>query len=303
MTNLGLAYNVASQKNEPPTHRILHSLPQAQHRLRSIRPSVSEHTMRTTVTILLSWIVVNCYSTNQIEDILYWNNDTLFLYESPLEQISGIKFKLQADEDTIWESSDCWRGYVAKWQIIDNKLYLLNVNDCNSGKNLNYKLEKTLDRQFTNGKMLADWVNKTYWTGKDLVPEQTLYISVYKHEYNLTFEKGDLVNLTEFHFRKCDYDNEDKWTEFILNNLNWEELPETGAKNVNISAYIEPDNEGNISKVTIEHSDDYRYNVEIIKAIRKLPCMTIYFNEGKIWDVGQEIYLTINIENINKYVR
>ncbi len=258
--------------------------------------------MKTIIIILFSWISINCYSTNQIKDILYWNNDTLFLYESPLEQISGIKLKLQANEDTIWESSDCWRGYIAEWQIIDNKLYLLNVNDCNSEKNLNYRIEKILDQQFTNGKILADWVNKSFWTGKDLVPEQTLYISVYKHEYNLTFENGYLVNKREFHFKKCNYDNEEKWTEFILNSLNWEELPETGENDVNLSAYIESDIEGNISKVTIEHSDDYRYNFEIIKSIKKLSCITVYFNEGKIWDVGQSIYLTINKENINKYV-
>ncbi len=259
--------------------------------------------MKTTFIILLSLIVLNSYSTNQVKDILYWNNDTLYLYESPLEQISGITQKFQVDEDTIWESSDCWRGYIAKWQIIDNKLFLVGVYNCNSGKNLSFKIEKILNRQFENGKIPADWVNNYYWCGKNLAPEQTLYISIFEHEYNLTFKNGILINKSEHHFRPCEYNSKEKLTEYILTNLNWEEMPKPGEKNINISVYIEPDSQGNISAVTIEHSDDNRYNIEIKKAIKKLPCMTIYYNEGKIWDVGQSIYLNINQENYNKYVR
>ena len=259
--------------------------------------------MRIILLILLNFIFIKSYSTNQVSDILISNKDTLELYESPLEEILEITTKLQSGENVIEMSSDCWRGYFAEWELIDNKLFLLKVSECNSGKSLNRKIEKILGRKFVNGKIFADWVNKTYWSGKNIVPEQTLYISIFEQEYKMNFKKGELINKSEFNFKPCKYKNNEKWTEFILTNLDWNKLPKLNEKSINISIYIEPNNKGEISDVIIEHSDDNRYNSEIINTIKKSPCMTIYYNQGKVWEVGESINIKINKENFNKYVR
>ena len=259
--------------------------------------------MKIILIILLNFLFLKSYSTNQVSDILISKKDTLELYESPLEEILEITTKLQFGENVIEVSSGCWRGYFAEWELIDNKLFLLNVSECNSGKNLNKKIEKILGRKFINGKIFANWVNKNYWSGKNIVSEQTLYISIFEHEYKMNFNKGELINKSEYNFKPCKYKNKEKWTEFILANLDWNKLPKPNEKSINISVYIEPDNKGEISDVIIKYSDDKRYNSEIINTIKKLPCMTIYYNQGKVWKVGENINIKINKENFNKYVR
>jgi hypothetical protein len=258
--------------------------------------------MKISITLLLHVFILNCFATNQIEDILYYNNDTLHFYESPLEQIPELALKLQAGEETFYLSSNCWRGFVATWQILDNQLYLLNVSECISGKNLNPKIEKILNRNFTDGKMLADWVKDAFWAGMDIELEQTLYISVFKHEYYLTFNQGVLLITEDYHFKKCYFDNVEKRTEYLMNQLDWKNLPEVGDKDLRFTVLIEINSEGKITKVSIEHSDDIRYNSEIINVLKELPCLTLYYYKGEIWGELERINLTINQENIKKYV-
>ncbi len=260
--------------------------------------------MKTTVlTFILILNTYYCYSTNQVKDILYWNNDTLYLYSSPLELLGGI-YPLQDENSLEIVASDCWRGYFAEWKIIDNKLFLLNIHQCHTNKNLNKKFERVHNLKFVNGKILADWVNGSFWCGNNLVPEKTLYISIYEEEYSLTFNKGILKNASEFHFKDCEFDNNENLNEFIFSNINWEKLPKLNNDTfIDIRLYIETDEMGNISAIEIEYSNNNKFNLEVIKAIKKLPCLSVYYHEGEFWDIGKSIQIIINQKNLKKYIR
>ena len=149
---------------------------------------------------------VKGFSTPQAQDYLIFNDDTLRLYESPLEQIDNISHNIRQyiakDSDIITISSDCWRGFYAIWKVKDNTLYLSKVFDCGTGKEINAIIEKILERRFTNGLLKADWVNGTFWCGKNLVPEKSLLFSVYKDEYKLLIEKGKIIKKEIFHSDK-----------------------------------------------------------------------------------------------------
>lgn len=257
-----------------------------------------------TLSIFLFFCMLSgkLYSTNQVSDLLIWNSDTLWFYESPLGQLPTHKVQ-KIFEDGIEISSDCWRGFYAEWKIVDEVLYLMNVYECNSERNISSKFEEVIGRRFQNGLMRADWVNGNFWCGLNLVPEHTLYVSIYQHEYNLTMEAGIISQKKEYHYNSCKYNNDESWTEFILPRMKWSELPDISNRRVEISVYIAPNNKGDISIVTIEHSNDSRYNAEVEKAVKLLPCVTIYYNQGRIWDAGENINVVINKENLKKYIR
>jgi len=140
---------------------------------------------------------------------LIYNEDTLFFsnynnINSPLEQIKDISYnirkykkKYQQSEDII--SSDCWRGFFAEWKIIDNTLYLSKVFDCYTNEEINKTIEKVLKQKFINGLLKADWVNGVFWCGKNEdIENYSVYLSAYKYNCRLSFEKGVIVNKEEY---------------------------------------------------------------------------------------------------------
>jgi|GEM_PF-4741131 len=256
------------------------------------------------ITILLFFCAFfgKVFSTNQMSDILIWNQDTLYLYNSPLEIIPDLSEKLRANIEEVEISSDCWNGFYAEWEIIDNTLYLTNIYECNSDKNLNSKFEKILNRKFKNGLMKADWVNTDFWCGKNFVPEQTLYISIFKHEYNLNFINAKLEKIKESHYLPCKFKTEDDFLKFILPRLNWNNLPSLENREIDISIYLITDKTGKVVNGKIENSSNPEFNSEVLKVARQIPCLTVYFNRGKFWNVGKTIDFTINKKNVNQYL-
>lgn len=239
-------------------------------------------------------IVSKGYATKQISDYLIYNNDTLYLYESPLEKIDRITFKIQKMDSIISISSGCWRGFYAEWRIIDNILYLANVYDCKDNKLINHKIEKILKRKFNNGLIKADWVNGYYWAGKDFVDNlMSIYLSVYKHEIRFEIKNGKLINNKEFNYIQCDIHDKEKITDFVIKNIDWVSMPLLERESINISTELSLNQEGKILDIKIIKSNNQRYNNQVISILKQLPCMTVYFREGIIYNNKE--WVTIEI--------
>ena len=146
---------------------------------------------------------VKGFSTQQVEDYLIFNKDTLYFYEfpdyinSPLEQII-ITLGHIINPNVI--SSGCWRGYYAEWKIIDSTLYLSKVFDCFTREVVkNNIVEKAIGRKFTNGLLKADWVNGNFSCGK--VRILSLYISTYRHNFKFLIVNGKIIK--EEYYTSC----------------------------------------------------------------------------------------------------
>lgn len=63
--------------------------------------------------------------TKQIREILIYDGDEYYMNTYPL-------FEYLNTNSIIFEnqSSSCWRGYVGKWEIKDNKLFLIDITGC-----------------------------------------------------------------------------------------------------------------------------------------------------------------------------
>ena len=92
------------------------------------------------------------------------------------------------------ESSACWRGYQGTWEIIEDKLYLIDIN---ARAIVSEKYEEVgLSYFFPNrDKVFASW-----FSGEIRIPNGDLlryehmgYMSIYEEDIFLTIENGVLI--------------------------------------------------------------------------------------------------------------
>lgn len=125
--------------------------------------------------LILSLIVLlasNAYGTFQVPEYLVIGTDTFRIEEYPLNakieqdtNLLPIAQTVNADGNiTICVSSDCWRGYIGTWTIVNDSLYLINlVPSCDLEKDEENPLaiEKIFENSISSRGVFAGWVNNT----------------------------------------------------------------------------------------------------------------------------------------------
>lgn len=93
--------------------------------------------MRRAILILSLFIIsiIGVHATEQIPDLLVIGNETFYLKTFTLEQLR-IKYKIKVSPfnygDYQFFSTTCYRGYVATWKVIDDKLMLIEIDKVDS---------------------------------------------------------------------------------------------------------------------------------------------------------------------------
>jgi|GEM_PF-2128071 len=108
-----------------------------------------ELTMKRFVTLLaiISFTVSTALSIEQIPDILIIGNDTIYLQSFPLERFDVYRENLELLYPTL--NTECWRGYVATWEIIDGYLVLKEIKKYkNKNKHLKSNSYTPIDKFF-----------------------------------------------------------------------------------------------------------------------------------------------------------
>ena len=160
--------------------------------------------MNKILTIFLLLIITfNCYSTEQLSDLLIIENDTIYLKSFPLEKLEFEKKPFSYGEFNF-PHTGCWRGYCATWKIIDNKLALIKVVKVDStNQELNivdYFKQNNYSLKFVNGNIYADWFNAklliysapNYYRYAGLYLEEEYERTKNKNKVQLIFENGIL---------------------------------------------------------------------------------------------------------------
>ena len=251
--------------------------------------------MKRLITLLILCLLsLEVLSTDQVRDYLIYNKDTLFFYDSPLEQIDNITGKIEKIRNTQKFSTECWRGFYAEWKLIDSVLYLSKVFSCDNGEIINKTIEKILNRKFENGLLRADWVNGYLWCGNGIASVFQLYFSVYRYEKKLMVEKGKLKDIAFYDFIPCNIANEKSVSEFIIKKLDWATLPPPDESIIWFDLEINIDTTGKVIGTKVIKSNDERYSDYIIEILKELPCWTVYFREGAIYN--DKNWITIEIQ-------
>lgn len=127
--------------------------------------------------------------TAQVRDILIYKNEEFQLACEPLKEYlktEELPFKL------VSPHTACWRGYQAKWSIVDDKLYLIEWK----GYILDY-MQIGMGYLFPDKEtVFAEWFTGEIKIG---MGDGVLYVhggydSIYEGEMTLIFYKGKLVD-------------------------------------------------------------------------------------------------------------
>ena len=134
--------------------------------------------------------------TAQIGDKIHYKGMRYSLSSEPL---SAFLLKNKIDKFNELNTA-CWRGYVAEWEVVDNKLYLVDIKFSYFPRK---KITiKTGDSITEMGKLFpgqtkvhANWVSSTLIikTSKLIEYIHMGYESIYEITIYLKFENGELI--------------------------------------------------------------------------------------------------------------
>lgn len=92
--------------------------------------------MKNILFAILTLVPCLTFGTNQIKEKIIYNGATNTLFTLPLSDELRAKARQQVDPETgemlrgvIKASSACWRGYIGTWELQNNTLYLVRLQD------------------------------------------------------------------------------------------------------------------------------------------------------------------------------
>lgn len=152
----------------------------------------------------LMLITSAAFATAQSPDVLIYNGKTYDLFSNPLEDFYGgiesKRPKFWVEPNTM--SSGNWRGYVATWEIVDDKLYLTKIDSwfCrppikNKSGCRRVTLRDLFGKNVVNGKVFASWFSDKLRVpdGKQLKYVHSSYASIYERDITFDVDDGKIV--------------------------------------------------------------------------------------------------------------
>jgi hypothetical protein len=133
--------------------------------------------------------------TAQIRERLYYNGEKYYLSTEPLKPLLEIIGDIgnEKSSSVVWMSTDCKRGYIGTWKIVEDKLFLIGLEGCPEDNK-----EFTIDFLFPNQKkVFAGW-----FTGEIKIPQGKVLVhddttTLHEKDWYLEFDKGILAGSRE----------------------------------------------------------------------------------------------------------
>lgn len=251
--------------------------------------------------ILLSVFPFTANAFISISDNIIIDGKVHELYDDPLEKNTELAKKLREIlpekvtlDGKVWErtySTTCSRGYVATWEIADNKLFLRKIEfqiglygKSDSSDKYQWielpkeKLENVFAQYLTDDGIQAKWVNSLLFT-------KTHINSDYKAGYHITTYKEVSININEGCIQeplfitdiKSHVSIDCKYTQEFKNRLSkefpWDDFPHLKEeRHIWIYAYrLQITDDGTLVDCTIKISTDYTdQNCKEILAIKRV---------------------------------
>lgn len=243
--------------------------------------------MKTTLTILLLLLGISpVYSTGQYPDYLIQGQDTVPIFNNPLEQyFEKVGNRELIDFENPCRSTACWRGYKAYWELKSDSLFLVNVtschDDCNESKDAN------LFAMFGKERPFASWYNGTLTVPKgELFSGSDMgYNAIFEFEDKLQIENGLLKSKQQISnielIEQIKLDNKlyaqiptlkDTLFFYLNKNIDWEKIDDTDC-DCSDSFILTYDKNGKIKKVEyiklLDETDNLWYKLYLWRFDKK----------------------------------
>lgn len=208
-----------------------------------------------TLSLFLLWIFPfqQINATAQIAERIIINGDTISMFSCPLEYLPHKEYEeLDKMLDKKYSSTALWRAYMGTWEIKNNQLYLLKVED----KNGEIRVSHILQKYNTPNGIKASWFSGIIKCirGKNIQYVHMGFESVYEYETIYTIKKGKIVSSKNYHNEiKWCTNTDEPWKDvaiFINKNLNKEVIPNYQKdKKIFLVLNLMPDKNGSIKKI------------------------------------------------------
>lgn len=236
------------------------------------------------LAILLSF---STYATEQAPDRLIINGDTLRLHALPLEQ-----WKQQNGWDGPFFidslhnfSTGCWRAYIADWEVINDRLYLTNIYNCNRTAHVN--LDTLFPGKVHNERVYADWFSDTVtaYYGNLVYYEHSGFSSIYEHELELSFTNGKLTASAQFD-NSLSSNNALMWDgrdliPAIDSLIDWAALPPI-EEEVRVVLFVTANEHGCVDSMMIERGYSEAFDQEALRVAHLLTDLPVVYKRGKL---------------------
>lgn len=123
--------------------------------------------------------LLSVFSTEQIPDRLIIGEDTVYIKSFPLDELRFQNAPFRYGDGTYsFPHTACWRGYVATWKVIDDRLMLVEVEKVDSTAEkldiLEYFAINDYSSEVIDGNVFANWHTANY----------VVYPDAYNHKYS-----------------------------------------------------------------------------------------------------------------------
>jgi len=236
-------------------------------------------------------IIFKTYATEQEPDRLIIKGDTMLLHALPLEhwREQNKWYKPLFPDSLSGFSTGCWRGYIAYWEIIDNRLYLTNI--FNEERTAKVDLKSIFAEKVKDSRVYAEWFSDTVtaYRGKLLYYMHMGFSSIFEHEFEYSFEKGLLKNA--FYFdnslsKNTPFYGEIRKLNSIIDSLiNWQALPPI-TETIQVQLSVEANELGHVDTILSIRGNNEIFIQEAVRVARLFKKMPVIYKRGKIMKIS-----------------
>ena len=240
------------------------------------------------LTFTLILIIIgsfSSYATEQAPDRLITGKDTLLLHALPLEP-----WKKQHDwdkpffPDSLYNmNTGCWRGYIAHWELKNNRLYLAGIFNCDQSASADLTI--LFPGKVKDGRVYADWFSGTVtaYKGNLIYYEHSGFSAIYEHEFELAFAKGRKTSDAYFD-NSLSKNTRMRWSDLapaIDSLINWSALPAIDEE-IKLVLLAKTNERGQPDSVQILTPHSEPFNQEALRVLGLLtPRFPIVYKRGK----------------------
>lgn len=247
---------------------------------------LKEDKMRRIFFIIFLFLSIDLLGTGQIPDYLIYKRDTLSLFSNPLEGYFNFWHKRpnKLFDSLGYNSTACWRGYIAHWKLRNDSLFLTKLE----GDKSSIDLSVIFKNKVRNGEVFASWVNENINNphGKLLYYEHMGYNSLYEYERDFVIKKGILKEIVEYNnsmSRKSKYtESFELLKEYIKTNINYANITNEPFQNARVYVQVlHVTEDGKIDSVTVLRGWDQERDKEAVRVVKSIPEWDILYRKGR----------------------
>jgi hypothetical protein len=144
--------------------------------------------------LLLLGTSAAAFATGQIPDVIRVGRAEYPLFSNPLEKLYQTVRRPDFTETAEASSSGNWRGYVARWTIDGDRLYLTDIRSYIRGKRIT--LRQLFPGRVRDRRVLADWYSGSLRVpdGKQLQYVHMGYGSTYERDIIYHVKQGRVIS-------------------------------------------------------------------------------------------------------------